>query len=405
MFKSVLMIDLVIETNNPAEYRSRFDYLAPFNPRGDAYQKPSSSSTGSAAATAAYPWLDFALGTDTGGSTRHPAGVCGIYGTRPSFMTVSGEGVFSVTPLLDTIGLFARSSSVLKAASQVITDPSYQFLFRPKQQMKYKLICLTRAAGTGSENPYKWFRHPSNSSVLGPADDQFKSFVKRFENYLKCDRVPVTLEDLWNETGPKRQIKTLDATGNLYNIIVYSTVAKNRIDPFIADYRVENNGRMPFIDPVVKKRTDYGRTIKPSQYTEAVETAKVFSKWVTNTLLATSEGEIPIVIFPQSWGLPSYRDEPNPKVSDSSLFWTKFSTYSLSYLSGCPDYTVPIGEVPYTSKISGCEERLPISISMLSKPGMDAVLLDLLEEMEHSGVLRAPAPGSRMYPDSPLMSE
>jgi Asp-tRNA(Asn)/Glu-tRNA(Gln) amidotransferase A subunit family amidase len=41
------------------------DYHAPFNPRGDGYLTTSGSSAGSAAAVAAYEWLDFALGTDS----------------------------------------------------------------------------------------------------------------------------------------------------------------------------------------------------------------------------------------------------------------------------------------------------------------------------------------------------
>lgn len=41
------------------------EFLAPFNPRGDGYQTPSGSSTGSCVALAAYPWLDFSLGSDS----------------------------------------------------------------------------------------------------------------------------------------------------------------------------------------------------------------------------------------------------------------------------------------------------------------------------------------------------
>jgi len=41
------------------------DYHAPFNPVADGYQGTSGSSAGSAAAVAAYPWLDFAIGTDS----------------------------------------------------------------------------------------------------------------------------------------------------------------------------------------------------------------------------------------------------------------------------------------------------------------------------------------------------
>ncbi len=42
-----------------------FDFQCPFNPRGDSYLEPGASSTGSAAATAAYPWIDICIGTDS----------------------------------------------------------------------------------------------------------------------------------------------------------------------------------------------------------------------------------------------------------------------------------------------------------------------------------------------------
>jgi Asp-tRNA(Asn)/Glu-tRNA(Gln) amidotransferase A subunit family amidase len=41
------------------------EFIAPFNPRGDGYQTSSGSSSGSCVALAAYPWLDFALGSDS----------------------------------------------------------------------------------------------------------------------------------------------------------------------------------------------------------------------------------------------------------------------------------------------------------------------------------------------------
>jgi Asp-tRNA(Asn)/Glu-tRNA(Gln) amidotransferase A subunit family amidase len=41
------------------------DYQAPFNPRGDGYQSPAGSSSGSGAAIASYDWLDFTIGTDS----------------------------------------------------------------------------------------------------------------------------------------------------------------------------------------------------------------------------------------------------------------------------------------------------------------------------------------------------
>lgn len=40
------------------------DFHCPFNPRGDTYQSPGSSSSGAGASLAGYPWLDFSIGTD-----------------------------------------------------------------------------------------------------------------------------------------------------------------------------------------------------------------------------------------------------------------------------------------------------------------------------------------------------
>lgn len=48
-----------------ANARDWIDYQASFTPRGDGYQDPSCSSTGSAAAMSSYNWMDFTLGTDS----------------------------------------------------------------------------------------------------------------------------------------------------------------------------------------------------------------------------------------------------------------------------------------------------------------------------------------------------
>lgn len=68
------------------------DYHSPFSPRGDGYQDPSSSSAGAGASMASYPWLDLALGSDTGGSIRGPSEVGGLFGNRPTHGLVSLDG-------------------------------------------------------------------------------------------------------------------------------------------------------------------------------------------------------------------------------------------------------------------------------------------------------------------------
>ena len=92
------------------------DYHAPYNPRGDGYQDGSSSSTGSGTAIAAYSWLDYTIGTDTGGSMRGPAGANGAFGNRPSHGAANLDLVLPLSPPLDTMGIFARDAKAWQIA-------------------------------------------------------------------------------------------------------------------------------------------------------------------------------------------------------------------------------------------------------------------------------------------------
>ena len=83
-------------------------YGTPVNPRAPD-RVPGGSSSGSAAAVAG-GLVDFALGSDTGGSVRIPASFCGLYGLRPTHGRIPLDGILLQAPSYDTIGWFSRDA-------------------------------------------------------------------------------------------------------------------------------------------------------------------------------------------------------------------------------------------------------------------------------------------------------
>lgn len=96
-------------------------YGTPVNVRAPG-RIPGGSSSGSAAAVAG-GLVDFALGSDTGGSVRAPASFCGIYGIRPTHGRISLAGACALARSFDTAGWFARDAVLLERVGRVLLGP------------------------------------------------------------------------------------------------------------------------------------------------------------------------------------------------------------------------------------------------------------------------------------------
>jgi aspartyl-tRNA(Asn)/glutamyl-tRNA(Gln) amidotransferase subunit A len=85
----------------------------------DHHRVPGGSSSGSAVAVAA-GLVPFAIGSDTGGSVRIPASLCGLVGLKPSSARIPLEGIAPLSPSFDTLGPLTRSVADAALVSDIM---------------------------------------------------------------------------------------------------------------------------------------------------------------------------------------------------------------------------------------------------------------------------------------------
>jgi aspartyl-tRNA(Asn)/glutamyl-tRNA(Gln) amidotransferase subunit A len=77
-------------------------------------------SSGGMAAAIAYGAVSAGLGTDTGGSVRIPAALCGVVGFKPTYGSLSTQGVFPLAPSLDHVGVMGGSVGDVKTVAAAL---------------------------------------------------------------------------------------------------------------------------------------------------------------------------------------------------------------------------------------------------------------------------------------------
>ena len=96
-------------------------YGTPRNPAFSDDRIPGGSSSG-AAVSVALDIVPAAIGSDTGGSVRIPAALCGVTGFKPTFGTITNQGTYPLASSVDTIGVLARGVADCAAMFDVIRD-------------------------------------------------------------------------------------------------------------------------------------------------------------------------------------------------------------------------------------------------------------------------------------------
>ncbi|CCC14296.1 unnamed protein product [Sordaria macrospora k-hell] len=269
----------------PIEY---VDYQAPWNPRGDGYQSMGGSSSGSAAAVAAYDWLDIAIGTDTWGSVTRPALWCGCFGLRPTQGAVCGDGIDPFCKEWDTAGLLGRDL-------QRCIEFAAQWLDVGKMETEPK--------------PFTSIIFASDfwSIIDARQVKTAREFASKMGSILGVDFVDVSFEATWAASPP------LEARGlSLTEFINGAATAQcydayHSCEDFRERYR-KKFGRTPYVSPRNQDMWEFAKKITREERDLGFRKTDVYRKWFNNTILKGKHSNALVMMPLESMG-PRYRDE------------------------------------------------------------------------------------------------
>ena len=373
------------------------DYHSPFNPRGDGYQDPSSSSSGAGASIGSYPWLDLALGSDTGGSIRGPSEVQGLFGNRPSHGLVPLTGVMPLAPELDTAGFLTRDPVLWSTAQKVLYSNLSTFTGYPK-----KIYA---------------FEYPTNASSQddgGASDMVLVDFLNQLSSFLSANVSAINLTTEWAATGPKNVTSDLDDLLNItYPILISKEQTMLLRKPFFADYAAVHDGRIPFVDPAPLIRWAFGDSFPNSTLTEAIYNKTLFMNWFQENVVppAPKTCSDSLFIYVGSTAEPNERNQYSGYVQ-LKPFISKirfntcdrppevpygFSAGRISVFSEVPDSVFPIGQALYYANTTMHMEALPVTVDILAAKGCDLMIAQLAQDLVSAGIIKAPLTGGTIY--------
>ncbi|KAL9080935.1 MAG: hypothetical protein Q9157_000435 [Trypethelium eluteriae] len=353
------------------------DYHSPFNPRGDGYQDPSSSSSGPGAGMASYPWLDLTIGSDTGGSIRGPSEVQGLFGNRPSHGLIALDGVMPLAPELDTAGFLTRDPVLWATAASALYQTNISFT---------------------NTYPQKILLDGFPTNVSSDGDAMLLNFVSALAKFIGGNASAYDIEADWSANTPVDADPDLGSYLNIaYPIIISQEQTTLVRDPFYTDYGAIHDGRLPFVDPAPLIRWAFGDSFpKPAALDQANANRTIFRDWVASHVLIPNSSNhsstacsSSLYLYVGSEADVNYRNQYNgpPQVPIG------FSNGRISPFAENPDFVVPLGVASYFSNITQHEEVLPVTVDIMAAKGCDGMLFSLINDLVKAGIVNQTVPG------------
>ncbi len=291
-------------------------YGTPVNPNA-AGRIPGGSSSGSAAAVAG-GLVDFAIGTDCGGSVRLPASYCGIFGFRPTHGRIPLDGIVPLASSFDTVGWFARDASLLEKVGRVFLDD--QSDARPPRQLLLASDAFTLAGD-------------AVTTALQPAVNKISTAI-----------------------GPARPV-TVSSEGLSEWMQLFRVLQGAEI---WANHGAWIRAVQPSFGPDIHKRFEWTATIQQAE----VDIAKEKREQVAARMDAFL-GEDSVLCLPTAPGIAPLRNTPSDELE---VFRSQaLSLLCIAGLARLPQVNLPFGT------LDGC----PIGLSLIGPRGADMLLLKI----------------------------
>lgn len=241
----------------------------------------------------------------------------------------------------------------------------------------------------------------ANQSQMSLIND----FLNDAAAHLPATIKEMSIRDTWKSSHPEGTPNSIDeylrevTARTLYYAFYHSS------DDFRQEYAEahDSDRRAPLVTPSVRRRWARGATVTATQHQEATARLNVYKEWLMRTVFHhDSPGEsqkLVLLILTISNVGPNYRDVPSESPSREGQY--VLGQLFLPPILGAPDIAVPIGDVPYASRIRGQNEYLPVVVDLVAAPGKDWELLDAVEKiMAGSGRPSVVRTGKRMFAPS-----
>jgi aspartyl-tRNA(Asn)/glutamyl-tRNA(Gln) amidotransferase subunit A len=336
----------------------------------DKSRVPGGSSGGSAAAVAA-GIVPLALGSDTGGSVRQPASLCGVIGVKPTYGRVSRYGLVAFGSSLDQIGVFAQTAVDAALALQVIAG-------RDPYDATTADVLVDDYVGE-TEKDIAGLRLGVSQTLLGEGLDAEvrASIEKAIDAYraLGAQIVDIDLPHAKYAIAVYYIIATAEASSNLarYDGVRYGFRAEEA--PALREmYR---KTRDEGFGPEVKRRIMLGTYVLSAGYYDAYYLKAQKVRMLIKNDFATAFAKCDAVLTPTA---PSPAFRFGDKVDDPLAMYLNDIYTVTANLAGIPGISVPCG-------LSA--ERLPIGLQLLGPYWSEGLLFRLAHAYQQAHPLNA----------------